>query len=76
MPKRASRSTKSKAKAPAGAAANALAARQAAVAGTRAAGKAISTGIARAKVPLVAGGAAAAGFAGGLALIRRQGSKR
>jgi len=55
-----------------GAAANAALAGKAAAAGTRAAGKALSLSISRARVPLVAGGAAAAGLAGGLAVIRRR----
>jgi hypothetical protein len=76
MAQRKRRSTSSKAEAAAGPAADLLAAREAAVAGTRAAGKAVATATSRAKVPLVAGGAAVAGFAGGLALIRRQGRRR
>jgi hypothetical protein len=39
-----------------------------AVAGARAAGKAVS----KARMPLVAGGAAAVGLAGGLAVLRRR----
>jgi hypothetical protein len=42
------------------------------VAGTRAAGKAVSSLVGRARVPLIAGGAAAAGLAGGLAVINRR----
>jgi hypothetical protein len=50
---------------------NAAAAREAAAAGTRAAGKALA-GVARqAKVPLVIGGAATAGLVGGLAVRAR-----
>jgi hypothetical protein len=54
-----------------GAAANAVAAREAAAAGARAAGKAVSGAAAKAKMPLIAGGAALAGLAGGLAVMRR-----
>jgi hypothetical protein len=42
------------------------------VAGAHAAGKAISIAASRAKTPLIAGGAAIAGLAGGLAVIRRR----
>jgi hypothetical protein len=63
--------------APVGAAANAALAGKAAAAGTRAAGKAVSSAVSRAKVPVIAGGAAAAGLVGGLAVIRRhQGGTR
>jgi len=66
-----------RATAPAGAAVNAALAGKAAVAGTREAGKAVSLVVSRAKVPLIAGGAAAAGLAGGLAVIsRRRGGNR
>jgi hypothetical protein len=49
---------------------DATAARQAAVAGTREAGLAVAGAARKAKVPLMMGGAAAAGMAGGLAAIR------
>lgn len=63
--------------APTDAAANAALAGKAAVAGTRAAGKAASLAFSRAKLPLIAGGSAAAGLAGGLAVIhRRRSGKR
>jgi hypothetical protein len=52
---------------------NAAAARKAAGAGTRAAGHAIAAAARRAKVPLVIGGAATAGLAGGLAVKARAG---
>jgi len=55
-----------------GAAENAALAGEAAAAGTRAAGKAVSSLVSRARVPLIAGGAAAAGLAGGLVVINRQ----
>ena len=54
-----------------GAAANAAQAQLHALAGTRAAGKAVSAATSRARTPLIAGGAALAGLAGGLALINR-----
>jgi hypothetical protein len=54
------------------AAANTVMAGKAAVAGTRAAVKAVSLASSRAKVPLIAGASAAAGLAGGLAVIRRR----
>jgi hypothetical protein len=57
--------------APLDAAANAALAGQAALAGTRAAGKAASLALSRAKLPLIAGGSAAAGLLGGLAVIHR-----
>jgi hypothetical protein len=47
------------------------------VAGTTAAGKAVSLAASRVEVPLIAGGAAAVGLAGGLAVInRRRGASR
>lgn len=55
--------------APVDAAANAALAGKAAVAGARAAGKAVSMVASRAKVPLIAGGSAAVGLVGGLAVI-------
>ena len=62
---------------PIDAAANAALAGKAAVAGTRAAGKAVSLAVSRARVPLIAGGSAAAGLLGGLAVIhRRKAGKR
>ena len=70
MPKRPSSGAKAPAE-PVGAAANAVAAREAAAAGARAAGKAVSGATAKAKMPLIAGGAALAGLAGGLAVMRR-----
>lgn len=54
-----------------GAAANVAAAQKAAAAGTRAAGKALSSATSRAKTPLIAGGAAAVGLVGGMALFKR-----
>ena len=63
--------------APIDAAANAVLAGKAAVAGTRAAGKAVSLAVSRARVPLIAGGSATAGLVGGLAVIhRRRNGKR
>jgi hypothetical protein len=62
---------------PVDAAANAALAGKAAVAGIRAAGKAVSLAASRARVPLITGGSAAAGLAGGLAVInRRRNGKR
>jgi len=62
---------------PIDATANAALAGKAAVAGTRAAGRALSLAASRAKAPLIVGGSAAAGLAGGLAVIhRRKGRKR
>lgn len=59
------------------AAANAALAAKAALAGTRAAAQAASLTVSRAKTPLVVGGSAAAGLAGGLAVIhRRRSGKR
>ena len=46
------------------------------MAGTQAAGKAITLAAAEAKGPLVAAGGLAAGVAGGLALVRRRGRRR
>jgi hypothetical protein len=65
--------------APVDAAANAALAAKAAIAGTRAAGKAVSlvSSDARTRTPLIAGGSAAAGLFGGLAVIhRRRNGKR
>jgi hypothetical protein len=53
-------------------AANAAEARSAAIAGTKAAGKALSAAARRSKTPLIGGGAAIAGFAGGLAILRHE----
>ena len=50
---------------------NLVVAREAAVAGTRAAGRAVSGAAIRAKTPLVAAGAALAGLGGGLAILNR-----
>ena len=58
--------------APIDAAANAALAGKAAVAGTRAAGKAVTSAASRAKMPLIAAGSAAVGLAGGLAGIHRR----
>lgn len=58
--------------APIDAAANAALAGKAALAGTRAAGKAVTLAASRARMPLIAGGSAAAGLAGGLAVIHRR----
>jgi len=62
--------------APVDAAANAAFAGQAAMAGTQAAGKAITLAAAQAKSPLVAAGGLAAGVAGGLALVNRRRGRR
>jgi hypothetical protein len=64
--------------APVGAAANAALASKAALDGTRAAGKALSLLVSRARLPVLAGSAAAAGLAGGLAVLnrRRAGARR
>ena len=77
------KSSKAKAKAPAvekpapvDAAANAALASQAALAGTRAAGKAVTLAAGQVKGPLAAAGGLAAGVLGGLAVIRRRGRKR
>jgi hypothetical protein len=58
--------------APLDATANAALAGEAALAGARAAGQAVSLAVARAGVPLAAGGGLAAGVAGGLAVLRRR----
>lgn len=59
------------------AAASAALAAKEAVAGTRAAGKAVSAAASGARLPLIAGGSLVAGLSGGLALIkRRQASRR
>ena len=55
---------------------NAAAARQAAANGTRAAGLAMAGAAKRAKVPLLIGGAATAGFAGSLAAIKTRRHRR
>lgn len=48
-----------------------------ALAGTRAAGKAVSAAASSARLPLIAGGSLVAGLSGGLAVIkRRQGARR
>lgn len=57
-------------------AADAVLAGKAAMAGTRAAGKAVSLAAGRAKMPLIAGGSAAAGLLGGLAVIRGRRNRR
>jgi hypothetical protein len=63
--------------APASVTANLALAGKAATSGTRAAGTAISLAASRARVPLIAGSAAVAGMAGGLAVLRRrQGARR
>jgi hypothetical protein len=46
------------------------------VAGTKAAGRAAAAGASRAKTPLIAGGVAIAGLAGGVAVKNRAGSGR
>jgi hypothetical protein len=56
---------------PTGPAGNAALAGVAALAGTRAAGKAISVAASRSKMPLIAGASAGAGLLGGLAVIHR-----
>lgn len=55
-----------------GAAANAALAGKEAMAGTRAAGKAIKSASSRATLPVVAGGSLLAGLSGGLAVMRRR----
>jgi hypothetical protein len=62
--------------APADAAANAALAGQAAMAGTRAAGRALTLAAAQAKGPLAAAGGLTAGIAGGLAFVRRRRGRR
>jgi hypothetical protein len=62
--------------APADAAANAAFAGQAAMAGTQAAGKALTMAVEQAKGPLVAAGGLAAGVVGGLALVNRRRGRR
>jgi hypothetical protein len=62
--------------APLDATANAALAGQAALAGTRAAGRAVTLAAERAGVPLAAGGGLAAGVAGGLAVVRRRRRRR
>lgn len=61
---------------PVDAAANAALSGKAAVAGTWAAGKAVSLAASRARVPLIAGGSAAAGLTGGLAVIHRRRNRK
>jgi hypothetical protein len=61
---------------PVGAGANAALAGKAALEGARAAGKAMTITAAKIKVPLAVGGGLAAGAAGGLALMRRNGDRR
>lgn len=61
---------------PTGPAASAALAGKAALEGTRAAGMAISLVASKVKVPLAVGGGLAAGAAGGLALVRRNGHRR
>src|SRR5436190_1138428 len=67
-----SKADANRARPPAGPAANAALAGKGAAAGTKAAGKAISGALYRARAPLIGGGAAAAGFVGGLAVLRRR----
>jgi hypothetical protein len=55
---------------------DATAAKQAAMAGTRSAGLAVAGAARKAKVPLMIGGAATAGLAGGLVAIRTRGARR
>jgi len=62
--------------APADAATNAAFAGQAAMAGTQAAGKALTLAAEQAKGPLVAAGGLAAGVAGGLVLVNRRRGRR
>jgi hypothetical protein len=61
---------------PADAATNAAFAGQAAMAGTQAAGKALTLAVEQAKGPLVAAGGLAAGVVGGLALVNRRRGRR
>ena len=62
--------------APADAVTNAAFAGQAAMAGTQAAGKALTLAVSQAKGPLAAAGGLAAGVAGGLALVNRRRGRR
>jgi hypothetical protein len=55
---------------------DAIAARRAAVAGTKAAGRAAAAAATRAKTPLIFGGMAIAGIAGGVAVKNRTGAPR
>lgn len=71
-----SKATEAAKELPAGAAASAALAGKAAMEGTRAAGMAISLAASKVKVPLAVGGGLAAGAAGGLALVRRNGHRR
>ena len=66
----------SRAKAPQGAAANAVLAGKSAAAGTRAGGMAIKLAASKARVPLIMGGAAVAGLAGGLAVLKKRKNSR
>jgi hypothetical protein len=65
-----------KAPAPAEAVANAALAGQAALAGTRAAGKAVTLAASRAKGPLAAAGGLVIGVAGGRAVVNRRRGRR
>jgi hypothetical protein len=60
----------------ASASANAALAGRAALAGTKAAGRAVASAADRAGTPLIVGGAAAAGVIGGLAIDRARHNKR
>jgi hypothetical protein len=62
--------------APVDAAANAALASQAAMAGTKAAGKALTLAAAQVKGPLAAAGGLAAGVTGGLVLVNRRRGRR
>jgi hypothetical protein len=55
---------------------NAIAAKDAAAAGTKAAGKAVAAAASKAKTPLIVGGAAIAGVAGGLVAKNRVSSSK
>jgi hypothetical protein len=57
---------------PEGPAGNAVLAGTSALAGTRAAAKAVSLGVSRAKMPLIAGGSAVAGLLGTFAVLRHR----
>lgn len=57
---------------PIGAGANAALAGKAALAGSRAAGRAVGVAVSKVKTPIVVGGGLIAGAAGGLALVRRR----
>ncbi|MGN6814767.1 MAG: hypothetical protein ACTHK3_01610 [Solirubrobacterales bacterium] len=58
------------------AAASAALAGKEALAGTRAAGKAVSAATSNARLPLIAGGSLVAGLSGGLAVIKRRQKSR